>query len=165
MLETKTIAATGPQPGIRERLAPMLSSRAGRRGLWILGGGVVAAGLATNWSWLTAIGIAPVLLAAAPCLAMCALGLCAMGRNSSCSKSSTPTGADAPSATPRVVAANTNDLDARPAARVVTATAAPMDEAETEAPPATGPAVLANETTTATETEAQPTEERKLTHA
>lgn len=40
--------------------------------------GIVAggAGLALNWSWLTAIGVAPVLLSVAPCAAMCALGLC-----------------------------------------------------------------------------------------
>jgi hypothetical protein len=36
-----------------------------------------AAGLALNWSWLVAVGIAPLLLALAPCAAMCALGLCA----------------------------------------------------------------------------------------
>lgn len=28
------------------------------------------------WSWLVALGIAPLLLALAPCAAMCALGLC-----------------------------------------------------------------------------------------
>jgi hypothetical protein len=36
----------------------------------------VAAGIALSWAWLTAIGVAPVLVAAAPCAAMCALGLC-----------------------------------------------------------------------------------------
>jgi hypothetical protein len=39
---------------------------------------VVAAGLALNWSWLVAIGVAPLLLTALPCVAMCALGLCMM---------------------------------------------------------------------------------------
>jgi hypothetical protein len=34
------------------------------------------AGLAFNWSWLVAAGVAPILLALAPCAAMCALGLC-----------------------------------------------------------------------------------------
>jgi hypothetical protein len=29
-----------------------------------------------NWEWLAAIGVAPVLLAVAPCAAMCAVGLC-----------------------------------------------------------------------------------------
>src|SRR3546814_3487322 len=48
----------------------------GRRGLLILAGLAVAAGLALNWSWLVAVGIAPILIAGLPCLAMCALGLC-----------------------------------------------------------------------------------------
>ena len=37
---------------------------------------LVGAGLALNWSGLVAAGIAPILLALAPCAAMCALGLC-----------------------------------------------------------------------------------------
>ena|SRR5215472_15652141 len=32
--------------------------------------------LAWQWSWLAAIGVAPLLVSAAPCVAMCALGLC-----------------------------------------------------------------------------------------
>ena len=46
------------------------------RGLTIAGIGVVAAGLALNWSWLVAVGAAPLILSLAPCAAMCALGLC-----------------------------------------------------------------------------------------
>jgi hypothetical protein len=48
----------------------------GRRALLILAGVAVIAGLAFNWSWLVAAGIAPILLGVLPCLAMCALGLC-----------------------------------------------------------------------------------------
>ena len=48
----------------------------GRRGLLVLGGAVVVAGLASNWSWLVAAGVAPLLLSVLPCVAMCALGLC-----------------------------------------------------------------------------------------
>lgn len=42
----------------------------------------VAIGLAAkfNWGWLVAAGIAPILLAMAPCAAMCALGLCMKGK-------------------------------------------------------------------------------------
>lgn len=29
-----------------------------------------------NWGWLAAAGVAPILLALAPCAAMCALGMC-----------------------------------------------------------------------------------------
>ena len=48
----------------------------GRRALVAVAAIVAAAGLAFNWSWLVAVGIAPVLVAALPCVAMCALGLC-----------------------------------------------------------------------------------------
>jgi hypothetical protein len=44
--------------------------------LAVLAVAVVGAGLALNWSWLVAAGIAPILVALAPCAAMCALGLC-----------------------------------------------------------------------------------------
>lgn len=48
----------------------------GRRGLLILAGLALTAGLVLNWSWLVAVGIAPILIAVLPCVAMCALGLC-----------------------------------------------------------------------------------------
>jgi len=48
----------------------------GRRGLLILATLALFGGLVFNWSWLVAVGAAPLLLAALPCAAMCALGLC-----------------------------------------------------------------------------------------
>ncbi len=48
----------------------------GRRELVVLGILVLSLGVAFNWSWLAAVGIAPLLLSALPCGAMCALGLC-----------------------------------------------------------------------------------------
>lgn len=48
----------------------------GRRGLIVLGALVFTLGLAFNWNWLVAAGVAPPLLSVLPCLAMCALGLC-----------------------------------------------------------------------------------------
>lgn len=48
----------------------------GRRGLIALAVIALASGLALNWSWLVAAGIAPLLLGVLPCVAMCALGLC-----------------------------------------------------------------------------------------
>ena len=48
----------------------------GRRGSLILAAAAIGGGLAFNWSWLVAAGIAPLLVAALPCVAMCALGLC-----------------------------------------------------------------------------------------
>ena len=52
-----------------------------RRVLAVAGLAVAATGLALGWDWLTAVGIAPLIVSAAPCLIMCALGLCMMGRN------------------------------------------------------------------------------------
>lgn len=52
--------------------------RVGRNRLLVTGAALslIAAGLIWQWSWLVAIGVAPLLLSAAPCVAMCALGLC-----------------------------------------------------------------------------------------
>jgi len=58
-----------------------LRTRLGMRGLVILGAAVIAVGLALNWSWLVAIGVAPLLLTVLPCIAMCALGLCMMPKH------------------------------------------------------------------------------------
>ena len=57
----------------------------GRRGLIFLAVAVLGVGAALNWGWLVAIGLAPILLALAPCAAMCALGLCMKGGGKSCS--------------------------------------------------------------------------------
>lgn len=52
----------------------------GRRGLIVLGVLAVGAAIVLNWGWLVAAGIAPLLLALAPCAVMCAIGLCANKR-------------------------------------------------------------------------------------
>jgi hypothetical protein len=62
------------------------------RGMLILAAIVIVAGVALNWNWLVATGIAPILLTALPCAVMCGLGLC-MNRlfgNSSESRPSQP---------------------------------------------------------------------------
>jgi hypothetical protein len=48
----------------------------GRRGLLALALVAVVAGIALNWNWLVATGIAPILLTGLPCLVMCGAGLC-----------------------------------------------------------------------------------------
>jgi hypothetical protein len=53
--------------------------RGSRFALSALAGLALGLGAYSNWSWLVAAGIAPVLLNAAPCALMCALGLC-MGK-------------------------------------------------------------------------------------
>lgn len=49
---------------------------AGRRGLIALAAIALLLGTILGWSWLVAIGVAPLLLGLLPCAAMCALGLC-----------------------------------------------------------------------------------------
>jgi hypothetical protein len=51
---------------------------------WLIGGALVGVPLLLwgGWDWLAATGLATVLIAVAPCLAMCALGLCMRGGKS-----------------------------------------------------------------------------------
>lgn len=51
---------------------------------------VLGAGAWFNWGWLVAVGVAPLILAMAPCAVMCAFGMCAMGGKKSCGKDATP---------------------------------------------------------------------------
>ncbi|RNF35091.1 hypothetical protein A7A09_008325 [Paracoccus methylarcula] len=60
----------------------------GRRKLLILALIVIGAGAAFNWSWLTAVGAAPLILSLAPCAIMCAAGFCMMCRSKSCATGS-----------------------------------------------------------------------------
>jgi hypothetical protein len=86
-IQTPAIAQT-PSNGIVRVARQYLT---GRRGLLLLAAIALFAGAALNWSWLVAAGIAPLLITALPCVAMCALGLCAnrmMGK--SCSAEATP---------------------------------------------------------------------------
>ncbi len=56
----------------------------GRRGWLLIAGVVIVSGSALNWGWLTAVGLAPLLIAIAPCAVMCGLGLCMMGGGKKC---------------------------------------------------------------------------------
>lgn len=67
--------------GTSRRGINRLRTRLGKRGLIVLGGTVIVAGLALNWSWLVAIGLAPLLLTALPCVVMCAVGVCMMPKS------------------------------------------------------------------------------------
>jgi hypothetical protein len=81
----------------QECCAPTANSRwLSQRNLSIgvaLAGG--AGALVSGWDWLVAAGVASIIMVMAPCLAMCALGLC-MNRQSK----SDQTAAGAPPATP-----------------------------------------------------------------
>jgi hypothetical protein len=52
---------------------------------WFIGAVVLGVALALylRWDWLAAAGVASFLVAAAPCLAMCAFGLCMRGKSKS----------------------------------------------------------------------------------
>ena len=86
----------------------------GQRGLLIVAAVVVAGGLALNWSWLVAAGVAPLLIGVLPCVAMCALGLCMhkMG-GKSCAADTTvqPAAELAPNEVPRSVQESTGQLE------------------------------------------------------
>ena len=89
-------------------------ARIGRaRALVLLGLALAGAGVALNWSWLAAIGVAPILLSLAPCAAMCALGMCMnkMG-GKSCSTESKATDQSAGAAP------STQNAEAKPLAAV-----------------------------------------------
>ena len=85
----------------------MVHARLGTRGLILLGVLAVAAIGYSNWGWLVAIGLAPIILGALPCAAMCAMGLCMMPKRN----------APAPSAPANdQPAGNANNLSAAEAA-------------------------------------------------
>jgi hypothetical protein len=75
MEDTSAFCCANPEKSVSSRLPAWAT----RNRLMMTGGAVVVGGMAFNWGWLTAIGVAPILLAVAPCGIMCALGLCMMG--------------------------------------------------------------------------------------
>lgn len=75
MANTELIRAKETSFG-RDVLATIRYHLGGRPGLLALAAAVIVAGLAFNWSWLVAAGVAPLLLGVLPCVVMCALGLC-----------------------------------------------------------------------------------------
>ncbi|MBW3097739.1 hypothetical protein [Pseudohoeflea coraliihabitans] len=86
MNETTTVPGT---PRAFPRSLPL-----GRRGLVLSAMTLIAAGLALNWGWLTAVGAAPLILSLAPCTLMCGLGLglCMQSNSKSCTSKSNPAG-------------------------------------------------------------------------
>lgn len=61
----------------------------GRQGWLVAALALVTAGAALNWGWLTAIGIAPLLLSFAPCAVICAAGVCMISKSNSCASKTT----------------------------------------------------------------------------
>lgn len=80
-MQPSDIVRPSPTPTTGAQLRSWFGSR---WGLIISGGVIVVAGLALGWNWLTALGVAPVILSLAPCAVMCAAGMCmAMGKGRS----------------------------------------------------------------------------------
>ena len=75
-MSTTELTPAGQASPDRDVQSIIRAAVGGRRGLIAAGLASIVAGLAFNWSWLVAAGIAPVLLSLLPCVAMCALGLC-----------------------------------------------------------------------------------------
>jgi hypothetical protein len=90
-MDTPQTAAAEKSSLVQDWLGALRYWLGGRRGLIGLAVVLGLAAIALNWGWLVAVGIAPLLLAFAPCAAMCALGLCAsrMGGGSCSSKTGT----------------------------------------------------------------------------
>lgn len=75
MTTSDTTKTASPSPA-RDLLDAARHYLGGRRALVILAIIALIGGIALNWNWLVAAGIAPLLLTALPCLVMCGLGLC-----------------------------------------------------------------------------------------
>lgn len=82
---------------VRRKSGELLRSRRAWLGI---GAVTLIAGAAFNWGWLVAVGAAPLLLAFAPCAAMCALGMCMKSGAGACNQAdaslatATPVGTD-----------------------------------------------------------------------
>jgi hypothetical protein len=82
-----------------------------RRTLYIALGLAAAAGLVLGWNWLVAVGAASLIVAVAPCLVMCALGLC-MSRACGDKKTQAPVKADTGNVEAAVTTTAAEDLAA-----------------------------------------------------
>jgi len=64
------------RPLIRDILDAARYYLGGRRTLFVLAAILILGGVALNWGWLVAAGLAPIIIAVLPCAVMCAFGLC-----------------------------------------------------------------------------------------
>ena len=75
-METSNTSPTTPVSLVQRLVNAAWPYLGGKRGLIVMAIGIAAGGMAMNWGWLVAVGVAPILLAVLPCAAMCGLGLC-----------------------------------------------------------------------------------------
>ena len=71
-----TELTTKPGPFWRPLMSLLMSHLMTWRAIMLMAAIVIVAGLALNWTWLMAIGVAPLLLSVLPCLVMCGVGVC-----------------------------------------------------------------------------------------
>lgn len=143
-MNTPQTAATAKPSLVQDWLSALRYWLGGRRGLIVLASVVGLAAVTLNWGWLVAVGIAPLLLAFAPCAAMCALGLCASRMGGGWRSSTTGTREGASQAAPPEAlpsaAPDTNQLtlglddSSTPARPALVAPAAPEGATGTETP-------------------------------
>lgn len=124
MQNATEVKATGPAS---QCCSPAASGGAVNRRTLYIGLGVAgAAGLFLGWDWLVAVGAASIIIAIAPCLIMCGLGLC-MNRACRDKKTEVPAKTDTGNADAPVTTTTAADAPATNAAppQLVAATVVP----------------------------------------
>lgn len=76
---------SSPRYSIIEAARALRTRTVPRWAWWATAGVFATAGLAWGWGWLTAVGLASVIISLLPCALMCALGLCMSRGNRSSS--------------------------------------------------------------------------------
>jgi predicted membrane-bound mannosyltransferase len=131
----------------------------------------IVAGLALNWSWLVAAGLAPILISTLPCLIMCAVGVCMVCRSGE--KGSAPVRDAADAAVPPATLAVSATDKPSPGANPSTSTLPSIDAAAPPPPLETNLEVTGasccqgskNETRPEPAIDLQPNGERRDSHA
>jgi len=93
----ETSSPNAPFVGQQRPSLPLITT--GGRGLILVGVATGTGAAVLGWPLLVAAGLAPTILAVAPCAFMCALGFCVMGAQNACS--ATPNHHDGRSAEPQ----------------------------------------------------------------
>jgi hypothetical protein len=97
-----TEVQVAPPPALWREWARLIMYRLRSPYGWVVASlAVGGAGLALGWEWLLAVGVLPVLLSVLPCLVMCAVGVCVMGKDkASCAGRTLTDGAAQTTSTP-----------------------------------------------------------------
>src|SRR3546814_20874596 len=91
IMTVSTGPTEAPPPSLAHDLLGLARHYLGRRRVLLrLAGLALAARLTLNWGWLTASGIAPILVSLLPCAAICGLGLSIHNRGDKSSSVGTP---------------------------------------------------------------------------